>query len=111
MALPTELLQAISSPGGGKVAIVVGAGCSVEAPTSVPVSSVCSREIHRRLVADGVLQNGQCKDPADLSLVSDAVFLKRNSQRDVVERLREQYDLKLAPPNRGYCIAAAMLCE
>jgi hypothetical protein len=58
-----------------------------------------------------VLQNGQCKDPADLSLVSDAVFLKRNSQRDVVERLREQYDLKLAPPNRGYCIAAAMLCE
>lgn len=111
MALPAELLQAVSSPGGGKVALVVGAGCSVEAPTSVPVSSVCSREIHSRLVADGVLQNGDCTDPTDLSLVSDAVFDKRNSQRDVVERLREQYDLKLATPNRGYIIAAAMLCE
>lgn len=111
MALPAELLQAVSSPGGGKIALVVGAGCSVEAPTSVPVSSVCSREIHRRLVADGVLQDGDCADPGDLSLLSDAVFSKRNSQRDVVERLREQYDLKLATPNPGYCMAAAMLCE
>ena len=111
MALPAALLEAISSPGGGKIALVVGAGCSVEAPTSVPVSSVCSQEVHRRLVADGVLQNGDCSDPTDLSLVADAVFSKRHSQRDVVERFREQYDLKLATPNHGYCIAAAMLCE
>jgi hypothetical protein len=111
MVLPAELLQAISTPGGGKVALVVGAGCSVEKPTGVPVSSECSREIYRRLVADGVLVDGDCEDPADLSLVSDAVFRKRDSQRDVVDRLREQYDLKLAPPNLGYSIAAAMLCE
>jgi hypothetical protein len=50
-------------------------------------------------------------DPGDLSLVADAVFTKTNSQRDVVERLCEQYDLKLATPNEGYLIAAAMLCE
>jgi hypothetical protein len=28
MALPSELLQAISAPGGGKIALVVGAGYS-----------------------------------------------------------------------------------
>lgn len=111
MALPPELLQAISSPGGGRIALVLGAGCSVEAPTSIPVSSVCSNEIHRRLIADGVLRNGDCSNPDDLSVLADAVFSKRNSQRDVVERLRDQYGLKLATPNQGYWIAAALLCE
>ena len=82
-----------------------------EAPTCVPVERHCSAEVHRRLVANGVLQNGDCTDPTDLSLVADAVFEKNRSQRDVVELLREQYDLKLAPPNDGYRIAAAMLCE
>jgi|SRR5438034_2307233 len=111
MALPPELLQAVSSPGGGKIALVLGAGCSVEAPTNIPVSSDCSNEIHRRLVDDGVLQNGDCSNPGDLSVLADAVFSKRNSQRDVVERLRDQYGLKLATPNQGYWIAAALLCE
>ena len=111
MALPAQLLNAVSSPGGGKIAIVVGAGCSVEAPTCVPVERDCSVEVHRRLVANGVLQNGDCTDPTDLSLVADAVFEKKQSQQDVVELLRDQYDLKLAPPNDGYRIAAAMLCE
>src|SRR5438094_8329073 len=109
--VPSDLLRAISSAGGGKLALVVGAGCSVEVPTGVPVAGICSQEVHRRLVADGVLQDGDCADPADLSLVADVVFAKKNSQRDVVERFREQYDLKLAPPNRGYLLAAAMLCE
>jgi hypothetical protein len=111
MALPPELLQAVSAPGGGRIALVIGAGCSVEQPTNIPVSRVCSNEIHRRLIDDGVLQNGDCADPDDLSALADAVFNKRNSQRDVVERLREQYGLKLATPNQGYWIAAALLCE
>lgn len=77
MALPSELLQAVASPGGGKIALVLGAGCSVEAPTNIPISRVCSTEIHHRLIADGVLQNGDCVDPEDLSAVADAVFAKR----------------------------------
>ena len=111
MPLPPELLQAVSSPGGGKIALVLGAGCSVERPTNIPVSSVCSTEIHRCLVADGILRDGDCANPADLSAVADAVFIKRKSQRDVVERLRDQYELKLATPNDGYWIAAALLFE
>jgi hypothetical protein len=75
------------------------------------VARQCSEEVYRRLVADGVLQDGDCTDPTDLSFVTDAVFEKKNAQRDVVDRLREQYDLKLATPNSGYLLAAAMLCE
>jgi hypothetical protein len=111
MPLPAELLQAIASPNGGRLALVIGAGCSVEAPTSIPVSRVCSTEIHRQLVADGILQEGDCPDPTDLSLLADAVFEKQTSQRAVVERLRDQYGFKLAPANAGYSIAAALLCE
>jgi hypothetical protein len=101
MALPAELLQAVSSPGGGKIALIVGAGCSVEAPTSVPVAEQCSIEVHRRLLADGVLQKGDCTDPADLSVVAEAVFAKKNSQRDVVERLRSSMTSSLRHPMMG----------
>lgn len=111
MTLPADLLHAVSAPGGGKIALVVGAGCSVEHPTSIPVASDCSKEIHRQLIADDILQDGDCADPADLSVVTDAVFAKKNSQLDVVERFSDQYDLKGALPNDGYLITAAMLCE
>lgn len=109
--IPAALLQAVAAPGGAKLALVVGAGCSVEPPTGVPVASKCSLEIHRRLVADGVLKDGQCADPTDLSAVADAVFAVCGSQKPVVERLGQQYDLKLAPPNDGYFTAAALLIE
>lgn len=110
MNLPSDLLQAVSSPSGGKIALVVGAGCSVEFPTSLPTSREWAIEVHRRLLRDRVLEEGDCSDPTDLSVVADAVFAKRNSQRDMVERLCE-FNLKLATPNDGYRIAAAMLCE
>ncbi|NOT02175.1 MAG: hypothetical protein HOP29_16315 [Phycisphaerales bacterium] len=111
MPLPPEMLQAVTSPGGGKLSFVIGAGCSIEAPTSVPVAWVCSKEVHRRLVEDGVIKDGDCSDPCDLSLVADTVFSKTGSQKPVVGRFSEQYDLKLAAPNAGYLILAAMLCE
>ena len=72
---------------------------------------MCSNEIHCQLIADGILQEEDCADPSDLSLLADAVFERQGSQRDVVERLRDQYGFKLAPANAGYCIAAALLCE
>src|ERR1039458_165327 len=102
MPLPPELLQAVSAPGGGRIALVLGAGCSVEAPTSIPVSRTCSIEIHRQLIADGILRTGECANPEDLSAVADAVFEKQGSQRDVVVRLRNRFGFKLATPNDGY---------
>ena len=92
-------------------ALVLGAGCSVEPPTGIQVSNACSLEIHRLLVADGILEEKECAKPEDLSAVADAVFKRYGSQRAVVECLRDSYDMKLATPNDGYLIAAALLCE
>lgn len=109
--VPEPLLQAVSARGGGKLALVIGAGCSVEAPTSVPAARRCSAEIHRRLVADGILVDGECGDPEDLSALADVIFAKQGTQRALVERFCDEYDLKLASPNDGYLIAAALLAE
>jgi hypothetical protein len=111
MPLPAELLEAISSPGGGRVALVIGAGCSFEAPTGLPLSREVSREMYRLLVQDGILNDGDCADPEDLSLVTDIVFERTHSQSDVVRRFLDRYDLKLATPNHGYRVAAALLYE
>ena len=110
MPLPPELLQAVSSPGGGKIALVLGAGCSV----SLPQIFLYHECVQRKSIASLLLMacfKMVTAQIQDLSAVADAVFNKRNSQRDVVERLRDQFGLKLATPNDGYWIAAALLCE
>jgi hypothetical protein len=108
--LPSDLLQAISHPAGGRVVLVVGAGCSVEAPTSLPLADECAREAHRRLRLDGVLGDSDCANASDLSCVADAVFAKTGSQRELVDRLPRDAFMK-AEPNDGYLLAAAMLRE
>jgi hypothetical protein len=110
MALPTALLEAISAPTGGKVVLILGAGCSVDPPTSLPLSKECSLEAHRRLINDNVLQEGECQNPNDLSELADVVFKKTGSQVELVNRLPKQR-FKLAPPNEGYKQAAALLRE
>lgn len=111
MTLPHELLQAVSAPGGGKITLVVGAGCSLEAPTSIPLAATCSQQCHDRLVANGVLAVGECTLPSNLSCVADAVFAKTGEQRLLVEQLSQQYELKAASPNEGHLLAAALLRE
>jgi hypothetical protein len=111
MSLPSDLLKAVSSNGKGQLALVLGAGCSVEAPTGIQVAAACSEEIYRRLVADGILQSTDCENPSDLSALADVVFEKYGSQKAVVDYLMDSYDMKLATPNEGYRILAALLCE
>ena len=107
--LPADLLQAISDPGGGRVVIVAGAGCSFEPPTSLPLSVAVSIEAHRKLRADGVLTS-DCLNPADLSCVADAVFEVRGLQKPLVDRLPKG-DFRNAQPNEGHLLAAALLRE
>lgn len=90
--------------------LVVGAGCSVEAPTSLPLADECAREAHRRLVLDGVLEDTDCANASDLSCVADAVFNKTGSQHELVNRLPRDAFIK-AEPNDGYLFAAALLRE
>jgi len=110
MALPSALLKAIAAEGGGQVVLVIGAGASHEEPMRVPMSRKCSRDAHERLVADGVLNSGECPDPDDLSVLADTVFAKKAVQKPLVERMPIGR-FKSAIPNQGCLLAAALLRE
>lgn len=111
MNLPPDLLAAVSDPGGGKITLIVGAGCSFDAPTSIPLAGTCSQECHDRLVADGVLASGDCPTPSDLSCLADTVVTKTGRQQPLVDQLSRHYPLKAATPNEGHSLAAALLRE
>lgn len=108
--LPASLLQAISAPGGGRVVLVLGAGCSNEDPTSLPLSGDLSEECHRKLVADRVIEDGEVGDKRDLSAVAEAVVCKTGSQRDLIERFPPDA-FRYAEPNDGYLLMAALFLE
>lgn len=109
VSVPGDLLRAISER-AGRVTFVLGAGCSLEHPTSLELSSFYSKAIFDRLAADGELSDEECADPWDLSCVASAVYEKFGGQRRVVERLPRN-DFRYAKANEGYLIAAALLAE
>lgn len=108
--LPADLLQAISAEGGGRVVIVIGAGASFEEPTDIPLARECSEDAHRSLLDDRILEEGDCDDPSDLSELAEVVHKKTGGQRALVERLPRS-KFRMAPPNLGSTIAAALLRE
>lgn len=106
---PPDLLQAVANC-GGHVAIVVGAGCSLEAPTGLKLAEVYSREIERQMVANKILAEGECADPDDLSALSSLVFSKQGEQGAVVRAL-PRTEFRDARANDGYLLAAALMRE
>lgn len=111
MNLPPQIMSAIAAPEGGKVVLVIGAGCSVEQPTNLPAGRQLSINTCRQLVADGVLQDGECPDPSDLSALADLIKRKNyGKQEELVSRLPIT-EFKNAKPNEGHKIAAALLVE
>lgn len=107
--LPADLLHATAER-RRQVALVVGAGCSLEAPTGLKLARTYAEDAHAQLLRDGVLADGDCIDPADLSALASAVFVKTGSQADLVLRLPVN-GFRLARPNKGYLLAAALLRE
>lgn len=107
--VPADLLHAVAEC-QGRVVLVVGAGCSIEHPTGLKLAGEYAVEVHRELVLDGVLAEGDCENPQDLSLVASVVWQRHGSQAPVVERL-PRAEFRTARPNDGYLIAAALLRE
>jgi len=110
LALPPDLLQAVACPEGGRIVLILGAGCSIEPPTKVPLARQCATDACRRLVADGVLTEGECTDPQDLSALAELVKAKTGKQIDLVRRLPEAR-FRNAPPNNGHKDGVALLIE
>ena len=104
------VLAAVGRGAGGQLALVLGAGCSFEPPTGLPLSKPLAVEAHRQLVLNEVLAEGDCANPEDLSCVADAVYAKLGHQREVVGVLPVAR-FRLATPNEGALIAAALLLE
>ncbi len=109
LQIPADLLYAVASR-DGRISMVLGAGCSLEAPTSLKLSWQYSVEVHDALVADGVLSNGDCSDTGDLSELAEVVFARTGSQHEVVRRLPIS-TFRLARANSGYLHAAALMIE
>ena len=109
MPVPPDVLGAASDPVGGKWVLVIGAGCSVDPPTSLQTAAVCAREAHRRLRSDGVLSQ-DCDNPDDLSVVADAVFAETGGQQELVAKL-PLARFRSASPNQGHYFAAVLLIE
>lgn len=109
LTLPSELFLSISDLEGGRLVLVVGAGTSYEAPTSIPLSPEFSQTVHDRLVADGVLDEA-CMNPTDLSEVADSVSARERSLQELVDRV-DRARLVSAEPNEGHRLATAMMRE
>lgn len=110
MDLPETLLAAITHDAGCQVTLVIGAGCSVEPPTCLPLSKELSRAAHTTLVDNKVIAADSCEDPEDLSAVAAAVRRETGKQEALI-RVLPRGKLRTAEPNRGYQQAAALLRE
>jgi hypothetical protein len=108
--LPAELRRAIAEHEGGRVVLVLGAGCSKGAPTSLPLASELAEETYGRLIADEILVEGQCANYRDLSALADVIFERTGHQDVLVSRFNPQR-FRNAEPNSGYKLAAALLRE
>lgn len=107
--IPPNLLGSIANA-QQSVVLVMGAGCSYEAPTCLPLGGPLSNETHRKLLEDKVLDHGECTDPWNLSELASLVYNKTGSQSDMVSRFPLNR-MKTARPNRGHSFLAALMSE
>jgi hypothetical protein len=103
-------LKAAAARADDQIVIVMGAGCSIESPTDLPLAGALSERIHKTLVDNGVLAAGACPEPWDLSAVAQATLAATGSQRALVDEFPPD-EFRGAQPNRGHLILAALLRE
>jgi hypothetical protein len=108
--LPPALLHCVAAPSGGLLAIVTGAGSSMEWPTNLVSGADYSEIAFRALVDDTLLEPNACANPRDLSELADVVFDIYNSQVHLTDRL-PRAAWRGASPNEGHRIAAALLID
>lgn len=75
-----QLLYAISQLEGNQVVLIIGVGYSKEPPIDFPLSDECTLEANRRPIDDGILANGKCLNPSDLSYLANTVIAKKRKQ-------------------------------
>lgn len=107
--LPSELLHAVAER-KSRITLILGAGCSLEAPTNLKLAGWYAEDAARQLVLNGTLNEADCTNPSDLSTLATAVVAKTGGQSPLV-RCLPRGAFRLAKPNDGYLLAAALLRE
>ena len=109
LPIPHWLLDAAANC-NDQLVMIIGAGCSKERPTSLPLASECAEEVYRKLTEDNVLAMDENLDSSDLSLVAQLAHEATGSNEALVKRLRPQKFVN-ARPNRGHRLAIALMLE
>lgn len=110
VSVPAELLQRLAAPGGGQVALVIGAGCSIAHPTAIPLAGDLAEEAVRQLILNGRLQPGQCQNPRDLGALASLIYQLSGGQAELVQTFPIDR-MRLAMPNAGYKVLIALMAE
>jgi hypothetical protein len=108
--VPPHLLGAVTAQGGAQLAVVIGAGCSVEQPTGMPLAGHLSKEAHRKLVNEGILNPGECPDPTDLAALATLIYQRTGSQQELVRHFPRD-EMRTARANKGYLMLIALMVE
>lgn len=108
--IPPALLQSLAVPGGGQVALVIGAGCSIELPTGIPLARTLAADAERQLVLNGRLEADQCPDPQDLAGLAALIYQLTGGQAELVQCFPLER-MRLARPNSGYKLMVALMAE
>lgn len=82
--IPIRLAQAVTGNINGGVALVLGAGCSVQEPTNLQTAGDIAFSCYQKLINQGVIEDTDCAEPRNLSAIAEAVFAKTGSQSDLV---------------------------
>ena len=103
-------MQSLAAPGGGQVALVIGAGCSIEPPTAIPLARTLAADAERQLVLNGRLAANQCPDPQDLAGLATLIHQLTGGQAELVHCFPLDR-MRLARPNSGYKLMVALMAE
>src|SRR4029077_20396093 len=106
MNLPPSLSAAVLGPPDGRLALVIGAGCSIDEPTCLKLAGDYAEDAYRILIEAEVPGAAEC-NRRDLSALAELAFNEIGNQ-EMVTRVLPIGEFRSATPNEGHKIAIAL---
>jgi hypothetical protein len=76
----------------------------------MPLAGHLSKEAHRKLVNEGILNPGECPDPTDLAALATLIYQRTGSQQELVRHFPRD-EMRTARANKGYLMLIALMVE
>jgi hypothetical protein len=107
--IPPEILTAVTRETGGGLAVILGAGCSLEPPTRLRLATYYAQRGYKRLVANGQVPEDGELDANDLAAV--ASHCVEHAGRPALRELLPVESFRTAESNCGTQIVVALIRE